>query len=92
MKPGMAIAALLLIGVAPFTAATTASRAEDIPPSAFAPQSQSDQPNGRTAPSRTGAQFTMQRTGSADGAQIVPLAQRVDPIVNNQPISGAANK
>jgi hypothetical protein len=92
MKLGTAIAALILIGAVPFTAATTVSRAEDVPPSAFAPQSQSDQPNGRTAPSRTDAQFTMQRTGSAGDAQIVPLAQRVDPIVNNQPIGGAANK
>jgi hypothetical protein len=89
MKLGMATLALILIGGAPLI---SDSRAQDTPPSAFAPQSQADKPSARTAPSR-GAQFTVQQTGSAGGAQAaVPLAQRVDPITSNQPISGASNK
>jgi len=92
MKLAMATTALMIGSASLVAAVPTDSRAQDVPPSAFAPQSQSDQPSGRTAPSR-GARVTAQQTGSASGEQAaVPLAQRVDPIVSNQPISGAANK
>ncbi|MEA2947081.1 MAG: hypothetical protein QOI40_2411 [Alphaproteobacteria bacterium] len=94
MKLAMATTALMIGSASLIAAVPTGSRAQDVPPSAFAPQSQSqsDQPSGRAAPSR-GARVTAQQTGSASGEQaVVPLAQRVDPIVSNQPISGAANK
>ena len=89
MKLGMATLALILMGGAPLI---SDSRAQDTPPSAFAAPSQADQHSARTAPSR-GARFIVQQTGSAGGAQAaVPLAQRVDPVMSNQPISGASNK
>jgi hypothetical protein len=91
MKFGMAVSAFM-IGSAALIAAPADSRAGDIPPSAFATQSQPDQPSTRATPSR-GAQVTAQQTGSAGGGEtVVPLAQRVAPIMSNQPISGAANK
>jgi len=92
MKLAMASAALLVSGASFISAVPTDSRAQDIPPSAFAPQPQSDQPSSRAAPSR-GASATAQQTGSASDAQVaVPLAQRVAPIMSNQPVSGAASK
>jgi hypothetical protein len=69
--------------------------AEDVPPSAAAPQTRSDQPDAPapTVSSRTEAQFTTQPTGSATDAQlVVPMAQRVDPVVSNQPAGGEASK
>jgi len=92
MKLAMASAALLVSGASFISAVPNDSRAQDIPPSAFAPQPQSDQPSSRAAPSR-GASATAQQTGSASDAQVaVPLAQRVAPIMSNQPVSGAASK
>jgi len=92
MKTPTAIALLLIGGASFISAVPTDSRAQDTPPSAFAPQPQSDQPSSRAASSR-GASATAQQTGSASDAQAaVPLAQRVAPIVSDQPVSGAANK
>ena len=93
MKLAMASAVLLVSGASFISAVPTdSSRAEDIPPTAFAPQPQSDQPTSRAAPSR-GASATAQQTGSASDAQVaVPLAQRVAPVMSNQPVSGAASK
>jgi hypothetical protein len=90
------IAALFLIGAwiagsmgtsSPITASwVAASRADDTPPSAAAPQSRSDQPEVTTTAPQMDAQVTQQPTGSAAGARrVVPLARKVDPVARNQP-------
>jgi hypothetical protein len=73
------IAALFLIGAwiagsmgtsSPITASwVAASRADDTPPSAAAPQSRSDQPEVTTTAPQMDAQVTQQPTGSAAGAR-----------------------
>ena len=71
------------------------SWAQDVPPSAAAPQSQSDQPDVTpTSPQSDipDAQFTTQHTGSASDAEFVPLAQKVDLAASTQPVSSEASK
>ena len=75
------------------TSWVTLSWADDIPPSAAAPQSRSDQPDTAMVSSRTEAQFTTQPTGSAADSQlVVPMAQKVDPVAGNQPAGSEASK
>jgi hypothetical protein len=74
----------------------TPSWAQDVPPSAAAPQSQSDQPEVTPTSPQTEApqaQFTTQQTGSAsDTEQFAPLAQKVDPVASAQSVGGEASK
>jgi predicted lipid-binding transport protein (Tim44 family) len=74
----------------------TPSWAQDVPPSAAPPQSQSDQPEVTPTSPQTEvpeAQFTTQQTGSASGAeQFVPLAQKVDPVASAQSVGSEASK
>ncbi len=102
MKLGRTVAALALIGTASFAPAPIHAQAENTPPSSSVPQSPSDQPAIRTAPSDAGVSFTFHQTGPTGGAQeIVPLAERVentartpsvDNATSNAPVEKPANK
>lgn len=87
MKSGIAV--LLLMAISWVATAW----ADDVPPSAATPQSQSDQSEVTTIAPRMDAQVTMQPTGSAAGARrVVPMARKVDPAVSKQPVGSEPSR
>jgi uncharacterized protein YggE len=91
MRLGVTIA--ILAGVAVLLPAPVRAQAQDVPPNASAPASQSGRATEQAAPSEPTASVSVQTGAPSAGAQAVaPLAPRVDNTAYRPAPEGAANK